>query len=213
MGDEKVNIKVNFKVLDQSRIKHSVLITNVTKKNLKLNGKRYELSLKFGNNRQKLEINLSFLKDVIDNREDLRRDMVSIKFKDEHFKTEIERIYSINMIKELNNMYLLNYESTQFQIRSNVNNQVSKDYFESKILPQIKNKKKVLSRIPQQKIHKNKVKKQPIGKLSPEELRKIDFYYSDLYAYKYSPNSDGNRKKREKFGGNGSNMRRRGKRI
>ncbi|RKQ29330.1 hypothetical protein [Oceanobacillus halophilus] len=208
MEPNKLNVKVNIKVTEQGAFKHRILIQNVSKSQLKVEGDRYILSLNVGSSRQKLEIVLSISKQVIDKKSSMKRDITYIKFNGDKFDLIIERIYSIKQIRKQRNSYSICYKSTQFQLKANVVNWLTAEYYESTFLPKIENVKmqKSVKRKNNRVLSKHRMVEQ-----SPEQLRKLDFYNSDLYAYNYSPNSDGNRTSREKFGGSGSNMSRRGR--
>jgi hypothetical protein len=200
------NIKVRVKLKTQPPLKHHVYIESVPIKKLVLQAGYYTLHLQRKSKHQQLEIRILIDKNIIMNKESTKRDITEINFKKETFDIVIKREYSIPNIKKEENMYVIRYKSNQFQVKAEVINRLTPNYYEKLLQTYIKkkskNKKGTIRKRPKN-IHKKQRRR-----ITKEELLRRDFYEADQYRYTYSPNSDGERSSREVLGGDVGNYSR-----
>ncbi|WP_461183019.1 hypothetical protein [Virgibacillus kimchii] len=200
------NIKVRVKLKTQPPLRHQVYIESVPMKILDLVDGYYTLHLQRRSTHQQLEIRMLIDKNIVMNKESIKRDITTINFNKETFDIVINRDYSIPNIKKEENMYVIRYKSNQFQLKVEVINRLTPNYYEKLVQTYIKkkskNKKGTIRKRPKN-IHKKQRRQ-----ITKEELLRRDFYEADQYRYTYSPNSDGERSSREVFGGNVGNFSR-----
>lgn len=202
----KRRIEAQVKLILQSPMKHKILIRNLAVQDLHLTGDHYIFELKKKNKIQLLTVKLIINKSIIEDREDVKRDIARIIFNEAKFNIIVERNYSFQNIKKENDRYTIKYKSNQFQFNVEVSHEFQPSYYEQAVLRRIAIRKKPINKKKQNSRPKNVKKK----KVKPNEyLLRKDFYDSDLYRYTYSQNSDGNRSYREVFGGDFANYRRR----
>ncbi|WP_133087837.1 hypothetical protein [Virgibacillus indicus] len=151
---------------------------------------------------QKAVVKVTLDKSIIHNKQNISKDFIAIKF-DNKINIFIEKQDADQKFIKKMGRYRISYmpiDADKLSIK--VKSHFKQAFYKNVILPRIKKMRSKEEHMKNQKQNK--------GTYTPEDLRKSDFYYADKFPYHHSPNSDGNRSRREVFGGAFSGISRSG---
>ncbi|WP_226036136.1 hypothetical protein [Aquibacillus saliphilus] len=183
-----------LKVINSEDIRHQLHILDVPLSALKEKRSKYFLKIKKKYTYQKAVVKVTLDKSIIHNRQSISKDSFTVKFEDKKInifieKQDAEKIFTKKMGRYRITYFLIDDDRLAIKVKSHF----KQAFYNNVILPRIK-----MMRSKEEHV---KTQKQNKGTYTSEDLRKSDFRYADKFPYHHSPNSDGNRSRKEVFGG------------
>ncbi|OZU87629.1 hypothetical protein CIL03_16200 [Virgibacillus indicus] len=197
-----MEISSKLKVTNSEDIRHQVHIVDVPLSAFRKKRSKYSLKVKKKYTHQKAVVKVTLDKSIIHNKQNISKDFIAIKF-DNKINIFIEKQDADQKFIKKMGRYRISYmpiDADKLSIK--VKSHFKQAFYKNVILPRIKKMRSKEEHMKNQKQNK--------GTYTPEDLRKSDFYYADKFPYHHSPNSDGNRSRREVFGGAFSGISRSG---
>lgn len=189
-----MEISSKLKVNNSEDIRHQVHIVDIPLSALKKKRSKYSLKVKKKYTYQKAVVKVTLDESIIQNKQDITKDFFTIRFDDKKINIFIEKQgVDKNFIKKMGKYRITYMPIDANRLSIKVKSHFKQAFYKNVILPRIKKAK-----VKEQQV---KSQKQNKGTYTPEGLRRSDFHYADKFPYHHSPNSDGNRSRKEVFGG------------
>ncbi|TFJ90664.1 hypothetical protein [Lentibacillus salicampi] len=193
MADNNDRNNSKVKVNNSEDIRHQVHIANVPLSALKNRKNKCFLKVKKKYDYQKVVIKVTLDKSILQNKADIIESSVTISFNDEEVNIFTEKQHADkNITKKMGRFWIAYTPIEDDKLTIKVKSHFKQSFYNNVLLPRIKNKEE------KEKQAKTRQEKE---KYSHEDLHRRDFQFADKFPYHYSPNSDGNRSRREVFGG------------
>ncbi|WP_382390518.1 hypothetical protein [Lentibacillus juripiscarius] len=175
-------------------IRHQVYIVDVPLSSLKKKRNRYRLKIKKKYTYQKAVVKAMLDSSIIQNKQNIIGDYFDIRFDDNKINIFLEKqVKDKNLIKKMGRYRITYMPVDTDRLSIKVKSHFRQVFYKNVILPRIKKMRSKEEHIKKQKQNK--------GTYTLEDLRRSDFQYADKFPYHHSPNSDGNRSRKEVFGG------------
>ena len=198
-----MEIVSKFKINNPKDIRHQVHITDIPLSTFKKRRHKYFLKVKKKYTYQTALVKIVLDSSIIQSGKNQGISGFNIRFTGDKINIYIdEQKADKKFIKKLGRYRITYTPIDDDKISVKVKSSFKKVFYENVIISRIE---KVKNREESAKARK---KNKEINIL--EDLRKRDLHYADMHPYQHSPNSDGNRSRREVFGGAFSGISRSG---
>lgn len=181
-----------YKVYTSSDIRHQVRLEDIPISSFKKKKDKYVIKLKRNNDHQKAIVKVTLAKSLVEEPQGIVSETMNIVCG--NINIFVEELEASQKFKKMFGKYRIKYIVEKNEgLSVKVKGSFKASFYENTLLPRIE---KVRT-----KEHYKNSNRQLNGTSTSDDLRTKDMHYADMFQYNESPNRDGNRSRREVFGG------------
>ncbi|MGP4072879.1 hypothetical protein ACTWQB_10035 [Piscibacillus sp. B03] len=183
-----------YKVNTSSDIRHQVQLINIPISFFKEKKDKYVIKLKRINDHQKAAVKVTLAKSLVEESHVIDSETTNMNIDGRNIIVFVEELGAEQKFKKLFGKYRIKYVVKANEGMSvKVKGSIKASFYENTLLPRIEK-----ARTKEQ--YRNS-KRELNGTNFSDDIHTKDLHYADMFQYNESPNRDGNRSRREVFGG------------